>query len=41
MTPWSEAAEQVDTIADEGPTPDEREAVEDCRLLALRGEVHQ
>ena len=35
MTPWSEAAEQVDTIADDGPAPDEREAVEDDRLRLI------
>jgi RNA polymerase sigma-70 factor (ECF subfamily) len=35
MTPWSEAAEQVDTIADEGPAPDEREVVEDDRLRLI------
>jgi RNA polymerase sigma-70 factor, ECF subfamily len=35
MTPWSEAAEQVDTIAHAGPAPDEREAVEDDRLRLI------
>ena len=35
MTPWSEAAEQVDTIADDGPAPDEREVVEDDRLRLI------
>jgi RNA polymerase sigma-70 factor, ECF subfamily len=32
MAPWSDAAEQIDTLADDGPAPDEREAVEDDRL---------
>jgi RNA polymerase sigma-70 factor, ECF subfamily len=35
MTPWNEAAEQVDTIAEEGPAPDEREVVEDDRLRLI------
>jgi RNA polymerase sigma-70 factor, ECF subfamily len=35
MTPWDEAAEQVDTIAEEGPAPDEREVVEDDRLRLI------
>ena len=35
MTPWSEAEAQVETIADEGPAPDEREVVEDDRLRLI------
>ena len=35
MTPWSDAAEQIDTLADDGPAPDEREAVEDDRLRLI------
>jgi RNA polymerase sigma-70 factor (ECF subfamily) len=35
MTPWSDAAKQVDTIADEAPAPDEREVVEDDRLRLI------
>lgn len=35
MTPWSDAAEQVDMVANAGPTPDEREAVEDDRLRLI------
>jgi RNA polymerase sigma-70 factor (ECF subfamily) len=34
-TSWDEAAEQVGTIADEGPAPDAREAVEDDRLRLI------
>ena len=35
MTPWSDAAEQIDTLADDGPAPDEREAVKDDRLRLI------
>src|SRR5438094_5054561 len=35
MTSWSDAAEQVDRIADRAPAPDEREAVEDDRLRLI------
>jgi RNA polymerase sigma-70 factor (ECF subfamily) len=35
MTPWSEAAEHAETIVDESPAPDEREAVEDDRLRLI------
>jgi RNA polymerase sigma-70 factor (ECF subfamily) len=35
MTSWSDAAEQVDRIADGAPAPDEREAVEDDRLRLI------
>jgi RNA polymerase sigma-70 factor, ECF subfamily len=35
MTPWSDAAEQVDRIADRAPAPDEHEAVEDDRLRLI------
>ena len=35
MTPWSEVAEQVGAMADPGPAPDEREAVEDDRLRLI------
>jgi RNA polymerase sigma-70 factor (ECF subfamily) len=35
VTSWSDAAEQVDEIADEAPAPDEREAVEDDRLRLI------
>jgi RNA polymerase sigma-70 factor (ECF subfamily) len=35
MTSWSDAAEQIDTIADTTPAPDEREAVEDDRLRLI------
>jgi RNA polymerase sigma factor (sigma-70 family) len=35
MAPWSEVAEQVGAMADPGPAPDEREAVEDDRLRLI------
>ncbi len=35
MTSWSDAAEQIDEIADDSPAPDEREAVEDDRLRLI------
>ncbi|MGH7091807.1 MAG: RNA polymerase sigma factor, partial [Stellaceae bacterium] len=35
MTPWNDAAEQVDTRADEGSALDERDAVEDDRLRLI------
>ena len=35
MAPWSEVAEQVGAMADPGPGPDEREAVEDDRLRLI------
>jgi len=35
VTSWSDAAEQVDEIADDAPAPDEREAVEDDRLRLI------
>ncbi len=35
MTPWSEAGEQVDEIADDTPAPDEREVLEDDCLRLI------
>ena len=35
MTPWSDAAEQIDAIADASPAPDQREALEDDRLRLI------
>lgn len=35
MTPWSEAADQVDAIAAEIPEPDQQEVVEDDRLRLI------
>ncbi len=35
MTPWADAAEQVDALADDAPAPDERDAVEDDRLRLI------
>lgn len=35
MAPWSDVAEEVGALADPGPAPDEREAVEDDRLRLI------
>ena len=35
MTPWSDAAEQIDAIVDASPAPDQREALEDDRLRLI------
>ena len=35
MTPWSDAAEQIEAIADASPAPDQREALEDDRLRLI------
>jgi len=35
MTPWSDAAGQVEAITDDAPAPDERESVEDDRLRLI------
>src|SRR3984957_8488501 len=35
VTSWSVVAEQIDEVADEAPTPDERDSVEDDRLRLI------
>ncbi|MGH7161326.1 MAG: sigma factor [Acetobacteraceae bacterium] len=35
MTPWSDVADEIDTLPDERPAPGEREVVEDDRLRLI------